>query len=68
MLSPRQKEILEFSREGYAAKQIANKLGNSEQTIKVTLQLIRARLGAKNTTQAVVIAIRKGYIDLRETS
>lgn len=68
VFSPRQKEILEFLREGYIAKEIAGKLGISTQTVKNHLVVAREKLGAKNTTHAVVIAIRKGYITLGGTS
>ena len=58
-LTPRQREILELTSEGLVAKEVASKLYISDQTVKNHLTIIRKRLGAITTTQAVAIACEK---------
>jgi LuxR family transcriptional regulator, quorum-sensing system regulator BjaR1 len=48
--------------QGYRPSEIAQILGKSEETIKSALKSVRKKLEAKNTTNAVWIAIRKGLI------
>lgn len=65
-LTPKEIEILDLIKLGYADKQIASKLGIASGTIKDHLQLIFARLSAANRTDAVVKALNAGYIKLNE--
>lgn len=44
------------------AKATAYELGLTMQTVKNTLNIIRRRLGVTNTTQAVAVAISRGYM------
>ena len=64
ILTPRQLEVLEFLKEGYLIKEIADKLNLSPYTIKNFAKDARKRLRAGNSTHAVVIALREGYISL----
>jgi len=66
VLTPRQTLVLSYLRDGYMAKEVAASLGRSIFTVKIMVRDLRHRLEARNTTQAVVIAIRKGLIKLGE--
>ena len=63
-ITPRETEILSFISQGYLNKQIAIKLDISEQTIKNHVTSILRKLNANARTEAVVIAIKQGLIDL----
>jgi two-component system, NarL family, response regulator len=53
---------LSMKANGYTDREIGNILGKSEETVKSALKSVRSKLGAKNTPNAVWIAIRKGLI------
>ncbi len=63
-LTPRELEILRHIARGYMNKQIADKLGISEQTIKNHMSSILRKLDANDRTQAVVLAMHYGWIPL----
>jgi len=63
-LTNRETEILNLIAEGYLNKQIAIKLGISEQTIKNHVTSILRKLNANARTEAVVIAIKQGLISI----
>ena len=63
-LTPRETEILNYIAQGYLNKQIAFRLGISEQTIKNHVTSILRKLNANARTEAVVVAIRQGLISL----
>ena len=63
-LTPRELEILRHIARGYMNKQIAGKLGISEQTIKNHMSSILRKLDANDRTQAVVLAMHYGWIPL----
>ena len=63
-LTPREIEILDYIAQGYLNKQIALKLGISEQTIKNHVTSILRKLNANARTEAVVVAIRQGLISI----
>ena len=63
-LTPRETEILDYIAQGYLNKQIAIKLGISEQTIKNHVTSILRKLNANARTEAVVIAIKQGLISI----
>lgn len=55
-LTKRQVEVLRLLEGGYSNKQIAKRLGLLEGTVKVHVRDIMRKLGAKNRTQAAVLA------------
>lgn len=57
-LTPRQRDVLRELGRGQATKEIARTLGLSEGTVKVHLAAIYRILGARNRTEAVVMAGR----------
>ena len=54
--------ILRLIADGYANKEIAAKLSMSEGTVKGQVRNIIAKLGAKDRTQAAMIALKRGVI------
>jgi DNA-binding NarL/FixJ family response regulator len=65
-LTPRETQTLKYVAEGYSNKQIARSLYVSEQTVKNHVSAVQHKLGANNRTHAVVLALRKGCIDIGE--
>jgi len=67
-LSPRETEILRHIAEGISNKRIAHALGISEQTIKNHITSIMRKLNANDRTHAVVLAMRRGWLNIEETA
>jgi len=63
-LTPRETEILTYMAQGYFNKQIAVELSISEQTIKNHITSILRKLDANACTQAVITALKRGFITL----
>lgn len=64
-LTKRELEILQLVLDGLTNRQIATKLGTTEQTVKNQLTGLYPELGVTNRTQAIVVALRKGYLHLK---
>jgi len=62
-LTRRQREILQLLADGGSTVAAARELGLSEETVKTHTKNTLARLGAKNRTHAVAIALRDCLID-----
>lgn len=58
VLSPRQSEVLGYLQQGLTNPEIAAKLGVTERTVKAHCQEVFDRLGARNRTAAVAVAMR----------
>jgi DNA-binding NarL/FixJ family response regulator len=63
-LSKRENEIILLIKEGLSNPQIATKLDLSIKTIENHTRNIFIKLGAKNRTEAVVIAVKNKVIDI----
>jgi DNA-binding NarL/FixJ family response regulator len=63
-LSPREIEVLNIVTGGMTNKEIAHALSLSEQTVKNHMTSILRKLSVNDRTQAVVYAIRQGWIEL----
>jgi DNA-binding NarL/FixJ family response regulator len=63
-LTAREVEVLTKVAGGNRNKDIAHLLFISEETVKVHLKHIMDKLGAKDRTQAIAIAVRRGIIEL----
>jgi DNA-binding NarL/FixJ family response regulator len=63
-LTNREAEVLQLIRDGFRNKQIANHLCISEATINFHVKNLVDKLGAKDRTHAVTIAVRRGLIPL----
>ena len=64
-LSRREMEVLEQIRDGYANKEIAHYLCLTEQTIKSHITSILRKLDVNDRTQAVLTAVRDGWMKLK---
>jgi two-component system, NarL family, response regulator len=62
-LTRRQREILQLLADGGSTVVAARELGLSEETVKTHTKNVLARLGARNRTHAVAIALRESLID-----
>lgn len=62
-LTRRQREILQLLANGESTTVAARQLDLSEETVKTHMKYALARLGAKNRTHAVAIAVRECLID-----
>lgn len=63
-LSPRELEVLRLVGKGHSNKEIAAKLKVVEGTIKIHVTNILSKLGVADRTQAVVVAIQRGIIEV----
>ena len=63
-LSFREREVVLLMAQGLSNKQIAYKLRISTKTVKTHVAHIMKKMKAKNRTEAVVLAIRKGLIEI----
>src|ERR1700692_1164170 len=63
-LTGREVQVLELLAEGLPNKAIADRLQISDQTVKFHVSSISGKLGAKNRTDAVRRAVRRGLITL----
>jgi DNA-binding NarL/FixJ family response regulator len=67
-LSPREMEILQYITRGASNKEIAYSLGISRQTVKNHMSAILRKLAVNDRTQAAVLALRRGWVRLEDTT
>lgn len=67
-LNDREAEILRMVAEGKKTREIARSVRLADRTVKHYLELIRQKLGAKNSSHAVALAIQRGFIRVDEPS
>lgn len=65
-LTPREIEILDYVAQGNSNKEIAFQLRISDQTVKNHITSILRKLAVNDRTQAVIFALRHGWITLGE--
>ena len=65
-LTDRELEVLRLLARGLSNGEIANRLHLSEGTVRNYVSAVFARLGVSDRTQAAVIALRYGLVDLNE--
>jgi DNA-binding NarL/FixJ family response regulator len=63
-LTLREIEVLRLAARGFRNREIGRVLLRSEETVKVHLKHVMAKLGARDRTEAVTIALRRGIIHL----
>lgn len=63
-LTPREIEVLTLVARGLGNKEVGDTLGTASGTVKAHVQSILSKLGAKDRTNAVAIALRRGIIHL----
>jgi len=61
-LTPREREVLELVAEGLSNRAIAERLGNSEHTVKFHVSSLLGKFGAVTRAELVGLAIRRGLI------
>jgi len=62
-LTSREQGVLELLVLGWSNKQIGDHLGIAEKTVRIHMSSIFSKLGAVNRTQAVLIALQRGFVD-----
>ncbi len=67
-LSEREMEVLECVVQGLSNKEIAGLLGISHQTVKNHVTSILRKFGVEDRTQAVVYALKHGWVQLRKSN
>jgi DNA-binding CsgD family transcriptional regulator len=63
-LSEREKEILQLVATGVTNRQVAHRLDISVNTVKVHLRNIFTKLGAESRTEATMIAVQEGWVQV----
>jgi DNA-binding NarL/FixJ family response regulator len=63
-LTPREVEVLRLAAKGLRNRDIARVLGRTEETVKVHLKHIMAKLDVEDRTEAVTLALQRGIIHL----
>ena len=66
MLTNRERGVLVLAGRGLTNQYIAEKLGISSRTVKCILHHACLKLRAPNRTQALLMAIRKGHVSIKE--
>ena len=61
-LTPRQSEVLEGMASGLSNRELADSLGISRRTVEAHVERILLKLGARSRTQAVLGALRDGWL------
>lgn len=65
LLTLRQTEILQLLSEGHNNKALGEIMGLSEKTVKNHVSAVLRKLGVTDRTQAVVLALKNGWIELK---
>ncbi len=65
-LSPREREVLILAGQGLPASEVGSLLSITERTVAAHLTSIYGKLGARNKTEAILLALKKGIVMLEE--
>jgi DNA-binding NarL/FixJ family response regulator len=63
-LTPRETEVIALIATGLTNAQVAQRIGRTEETVKVHVKNILQKLDAQDRTEAVTQAVRRGFIRL----
>ena len=63
-LTPRELDVLRLVRDGFKNKQVADQLSISENTVNFHIKNLVGKLGARDRTHAVTIAVRRGLLPI----
>ena len=63
-LTAREVEVLRLTGKGLRNREIARVIGRTEETVKVHLKHVMAKLGVADRTEAVTLALQRGIIHL----
>ena len=61
-LSPREAEVLGLVARGLGNREIGSQLGISENSVKMHLKRVNFKLGASDRTEAVQLALQRGFL------
>lgn len=65
-VSAREREVLKLAARGLSGKEIAAKLFISERTVQTHLASIYDKIGARNKTEAMLLALKYGIVTMEE--
>lgn len=65
-ISAREREVLLFAARGFSSKEVASRLYISERTVQTHLASIYDKLGARNKTESLLLALKYGVVTLEE--
>ncbi|MBQ9432922.1 MAG: response regulator transcription factor [Synergistaceae bacterium] len=65
-LSVREREVLLLAAKGLSSKEVAKQLYISERTVQTHLASIYDKLGSRNKTEALLLALKYGVVTLEE--
>lgn len=65
-LSVREREVLLLAAKGLSSKEVAKRLFISERTVQTHLASIYDKLGSRNKTEALLLALKYGVVTLEE--
>lgn len=65
-LSAREREVLLLAAQGLSSKEVARRLFISERTVQTHLASIYDKLGSRNKTEALLLALKYGVVTLEE--
>jgi DNA-binding NarL/FixJ family response regulator len=65
-LTPRELEVLRLAAKGLRNRDIARVIGRTDETVKVHLKHVMAKLGVEDRTEAVTLALQRGIIHLED--
>lgn len=65
-LSPREREVLILAGQGLPSSEVASILSITGRTVAAHLTSIYGKLGARNKTEAILLALKKGLVMLDE--
>ena len=65
-LSAREREVLLLAAKGLSSKEVAKRLYISERTVQTHLASIYDKLGSRNKTEALLLALKYGVVTLDE--
>ena len=65
-LSTREREVLLLAAKGMSSKEVAKRLFISERTVQTHLASIYDKLGSRNKTEALLLALKYGVVTLEE--
>jgi DNA-binding NarL/FixJ family response regulator len=63
-LTPREVEVLQLVAKGLSNRDVASIIGRTDETVKVHLKNIFAKLGVADRTEAVTLALSRGILHL----
>jgi DNA-binding NarL/FixJ family response regulator len=63
-LTPRELEVLELMAQGLSNKEIAVRIGRTDETVKIHLKSVFAKLKVTTRTEAVRVALARGLVHL----